>query len=173
MQAHTINVVEGTGNRRFSPVTLTMSTAKLVPSRSVGFCTYLVIATQWWNSFKLLTKCFSQKRSSENFSEDRFCKKHFVRSLKEFHHCVSLAPNVEHCFGWRTFLWRTWLLSRVVFARAWPFPRSPQPCFICVFTLPPGRACEANDQRSAQRSVRSVGISDRSVRDLRSTGRKF
>ena len=30
--------------------------------------------------------------------------KHFVRSLKEFHHCVSLAPNVEHCFGWRTFL---------------------------------------------------------------------
>ena len=32
--------------------------------------------------------------------------------------------------------------------------------------------CEANDQRSAQRSVRSVGISDRSVGDLRSTGRK-
>ena len=40
-------------------------------------------------------------------------------------------------------------------------------------TLPPGagRACKANDQRSAQRSVRSVGISDRSVEDLRLTGR--
>ena len=35
------------------------------------------------------------------------------------------------------------------------------------------RACEANDQRSAQRSVRSVGISDRSVGDLRSTGGKI
>ena len=34
-----------------------------------------------------------------------------------------------------------------------------------------GQGVRTNDQRSAQRSVRSVGISDRSVGDLRSTGR--
>ena len=42
---HTFNVVEPTGHRRFSSVSLTMSTAKLVPSRSVGFRTYLAIVT--------------------------------------------------------------------------------------------------------------------------------
>ena len=45
VQAHTFNVVERTGHRRFSSVSLTMSTAKLVPSRSVGFRTYLAIVT--------------------------------------------------------------------------------------------------------------------------------
>ena len=45
VQAHTFNVVEGTGHRRFSSVSLTMSTPKLVPSRSVGFRTYLAIVT--------------------------------------------------------------------------------------------------------------------------------
>ena len=45
IQAHTFNVVERTGHRRFSSVSLTMSTAKLVPSRSVGFRTYLAIVT--------------------------------------------------------------------------------------------------------------------------------
>ena len=39
VQAHTFNVVERTGHRRFSSVSLTMSTEKLVPSRSVGFRT--------------------------------------------------------------------------------------------------------------------------------------
>ena len=45
VQAHTFNVVERTGHRRFSSVSLTMSTAKLVPSPSVGFRTYLAIVT--------------------------------------------------------------------------------------------------------------------------------
>ena len=45
-------------------------------------------------------------------------------------------------------------------------------CFSCVLYSATGLACEANYQRSAQRSVRSVGISDRSVGDLRWTGRK-
>ena len=31
----------------------------------------------------------SDLQRSYHFSEDRFCEKHFVRSLKEFHHCVS------------------------------------------------------------------------------------
>ena len=53
-------------------------------------------------------------------------------------------------------------------------PVSSDSCVSLAYvTLPPGRACEANDQISAQRSVRSVGISDRSVGDLRSTGRKL
>ena len=43
VQAHTFNVVEGTGHRRFSSVSLTMSTAKLVSSRSVGFRTHLYL----------------------------------------------------------------------------------------------------------------------------------
>ena len=45
LQTHTFNVVERTGHRRFSSVSLTMSTAKLVPSRSVGFRTYLAMVT--------------------------------------------------------------------------------------------------------------------------------
>ena len=32
------------------------------------------------------------------------------------HHCVSLAPNVEHCFGWRTFL----CLRRSTYIHAYP-----------------------------------------------------
>ena len=44
-QAHTFNVVEVTGHRRFSSVSLTMSKAKQVSSRSVGFRTYLAIVT--------------------------------------------------------------------------------------------------------------------------------
>ena len=40
--------------------------------------------------------------------------------------------------------------DRVVFARAWLLFRSAQLCFICVCYIVPGRACEANDQRSAQ-----------------------
>ena len=45
LQTHTFNVVERTGHRRFSSVSLTMCTAKLVPSRSVGFRTDLAIVT--------------------------------------------------------------------------------------------------------------------------------
>ena len=78
------------------------------------------------------------------------------------------------------------LPDQLVFARTWPLSRygwflhvlghcpGQLSCVSFAYvTLPPGRACEANDHRSAQRSVRSVGISDRSVGDLRSTGRKL
>ena len=80
MQAHTINVVEGTGNRRFSPVTLTMST---------DYSTASSFPIRWFL--------------------------HVLGHCPGHHSCVSFA----------------------------------------YFTLPPGRACEANDQRSTQRSVRS------------------
>ena len=92
----------------------------------------------------------------------------------------AVSTSTWSCFGTSNALFlpdqlvfaRTWPLSRLVFARTWPLSRSAQLCFICVCYIVPGRACEANDQRSAQRSVRSVGISDRSVGDLRSTGGK-
>ena len=105
-QAHTFKVVERTGHRRFSSVSLTMSTAKLVPSRSVGFRTYLAIVT------------------------GGFCT------------CLAIVP-----------------VSAAVF-------------HVRMLHCTGQGVSEANDQRSAQRSVRSVGISDRSVGDLRSTGRK-
>ena len=37
-----------------------------------------------------------------NFSEDRFCEKHFVRSLKEFHHCVGTQTHYKK-FCWTCF----------------------------------------------------------------------
>ena len=98
MQAHTIK--SGTGNRRFSPVTLTMSATKLVESSSFPISWFLHVDPTW-------PLCH--------------CPGWFLHVLG---HCPG------HC-------------SSVSFA---------------YFTLPPGRACEANDQRSAQRSVRSVGI---------------
>ena len=45
-----------------------------------------------------LAKAIFREVTSLNFSEDRFCEKHFVRSLKEFHHCV-LILNVNKVFG--------------------------------------------------------------------------
>ena len=46
---------------------------------------YLIMTrlfTQWWNAFRLLTKCFSQKAIFRETSlKIAFCEKHFVRSL--------------------------------------------------------------------------------------------
>ena len=69
--------------------------------------------------------------------------------------CVLKFYNVStasRSVGFRTYLAIVtggfWL-----FARAWPLSRSAQLCFI---TLPPGRACEANDHRSVRPKISQI-----------------
>ena len=87
------------------------------------------------------------------------CESHDVHSKASSFPIIWFSHVLGHCHGW--FLH---VLGHCFGQRS---------CVSFAYvTLYRAGACEANDQRSAQRSVRSVSASDRSVGDLRSTGRK-